>query len=216
MNRDDARTWVLEHINEPAVAQEVMHTFVKLTLEKPSSLNWDQEVLFVILMRWGMASSTLWHLFFPTTIKGLWEGTPSEKTAKPIPDVFSIPVVLRSLYEDFLVAFGLLDQNIPVSRRRCMYRAWARRGRYTQKVTAEHFKASDEILTDTKRAFEQADGELREHSEFIALDKKTQAFLLKHGRAGSWGTLAKQAGVCDAFHNFFYTVLCGYAYTAPH
>lgn len=213
MNREDAKIKVLENIDSPGVAKEVMHTFLKLTLDKPSSLNWDQEVLFVFLMRWGMASSTLWHLFFPTTIKELWQGTPSENIAKPIPDVFSIPVVLRSLYEDYLLAFTLLDQDTPTSARRCRYLAWVRRGRLTKKQSAEHFRASAESLTLTSDEFNKADKELQTHAEFVDLDKGHQKRLLKHGWNGSWASLAQQAGVCEAFHNYFYGEICGYAHS---
>lgn len=213
MTKEDARLKILEHIDKPAVAKEVMSAFVRLILDKPASLNWDQEVLFSFLMRWGLTSSTLWHVFFPTTIKELWQGTPHEKNPKPIQDVFSLPVLLRSLYENYLIAFSLLDQSTPVSARRCRYLAWVRRGRFTKKMSAEHFKASDEALTHTKAEFEKTDKELREHSEFIALDKGAQKQLLDNGRAGGWRSLAQQASICDGFHNFFYTVLCGYAHS---
>jgi|GEM_PF-5265411 len=213
MDKNQAKREILKRIDSPEVTKKVLKTFFRLPLDKPRGLDWDQEVLFTFLHRWALASATLYRVFFPEPINELWGGTRSASDAKPVPDVYAAAVLIRSLYEDYLLAFSLIDQGTKTSVRRCRYLAWIRQGKFTTMKSAEHFGASLRGRQFTTDAFNKADGDFQKHQESARQDKTTQKALIQHGRAGSWIKLAKDAHVDMNYHQSVYKILCGYAHS---
>jgi len=213
MNDEQQKCDIQQKIETPEVTQKLLKAFAELTFDKPQSLDWDQEVTFTFLLRWGLASFSAWSLFFPDTIDELWKGARSQVTPEPVMDLFTIPILLRSLYENYLVAASLLDQRVPTAIRRCRHNAWKRKGYKVENTTAEYFRYTKANVELTLKNFEKHDRLFRKHAEFNNLNKDMKNNLMRDGRIGSWSTLAAEAGISNDFHQAFYGPLCGYSHS---
>ncbi len=126
----------------------------------------------------------------------------------------SVKVIARAVLENFIVfaqIFG--DRDFEVCRFRHM--SWKLGGLLERQDLSASTVDSKAVLAAEKMQIDQLSVEVKSHPIFQTLPKGAQKAILKGdwktGR--SWQTLAKEAGLSEAYFRNIYSYLCGYSHS---
>lgn len=127
----------------------------------------------------------------------------------------SVKVIARAVLENFIVfaqVFGDPDPDV------CRFRhmTWKLGGLIDRQGLSASTAESKARLAAEKLQVDQLGGEVKAHPLFQTLPKGVQKAILKGdwktGR--SWQTLAKEAGLSEAYFRNIYSYLCGYSHSS--
>jgi len=204
----------LRNLGNPDLVKHILRFFARITLNRPPELSIDQQLVFMLLWRFGLNAGTLWELFFPTARVEMYEGI----TDRPLPirDVPAISVIVRALYEVFLFSYYLLDESIDSEERQCRILAWRYNALITTRELVGRIEPSFFMPTKHVRESETLLQQLNENRNFKDLDKNRQDHLLKYGKSRNIQQQANDAGIPDRLHRFLYKQLSSFSHCDYH
>lgn len=211
MDTEQRKCLIVDQIDSPDIAKYLLSTFVKLTIDKPEGpLTDEQELVFLFLFRYGLNAFSLWNIFFPKEIEELCQ----ERKPIPVPDIPASCVIIRSLYENFLVLNYLLDENASTEEREFRQILWTRNGAKTRISFKNEFQTKEELIISIQNDYEKWDIKLKNNTWLKSLSQKDQTAILKSSKVTPLGysELARCASISINFHKASYRYLSGYAH----
>jgi len=190
----------------------IIRLICKLGYDRPKDINnEEQEIAFMFFGRHVFASITLNSIFWPANPMNISKEIHSDRYY----DYPSAFLLIRNLYENYLVLNYLLNQDINPLERELRQLIWKRTAENDKIKFGEYLKSRPAKIAPSKRAFDLMTKILKENKCFLTSvkeGKRKRIINCKDRNLLSFSEMAEDAKLSTNYHKAFYGYCNAYAH----